>query len=177
MPVDDIQKRVAKIRSRFPDEAAFQKALKEVGLDPKTLRQLVARQLLVLTYVDERLGARVFVGPDELNRYYREVLTPEMQKRGQQPPPLEDVREDIREILKQQKLTQEMAKWTQELRTQGRRRHLLPAQPADRPLPPVVKTIDTKRPVRRRRNRRARSRRRSNTAPRTAPTPPAPART
>jgi hypothetical protein len=144
VPVDEIQKRVADIRSRFPDEAAFQKALKEVGLDPKTLRQLVARQLLVLTYVDERLGARVFVGPDELNRYYREVLTPEMQKRGQQPPPLEDVREDIRETLKQQKMTQEMAKWTQELRAKADVAIYSLAQQANRPLPPVVKTIDTK---------------------------------
>jgi peptidyl-prolyl cis-trans isomerase SurA len=145
VPVDEIQKRVADIRSRFPDEAAFQKALKEVGLDPKTLRQLVARQLLVLTYVDERLGARVFVGPDELNRYYREVLTPEMQKRGQQPPPLEDVREDIRETLKQQKMTQEMAKWTQDLRTKADVAIYSLAQQANRPLPPVVKTIDTKK--------------------------------
>jgi len=144
VPVDDIQKRVADIRSRFPDEAAFQKALKEVGLDSKTLRQLVARQLLVLTYVDERLGARVFVGPDELNRYYREVLTPEMQKRGQPPPPLEDVREDIRETLKQQKMTQEMAKWTQELRNKADVAIYSLAQQANRPLPPVVKTIDTK---------------------------------
>jgi peptidyl-prolyl cis-trans isomerase SurA len=141
VPVDEIQKRVADIRSRFPDEAAFQKALKEVGLDAKALRQLVARQLLVLTYVDERLGARVFVGPDELNRYYREVLTPEMQKRGQQPPPLEDVREDIRETLKQQKMTQEMAKWTQDLRTKADVAIYSLAQQANRPLPPVVKTI------------------------------------
>ena len=146
VPVDEIQKRVADIRSRFPDEAAFQKALKEVGLDLKTLRQLVARQLLVLTYVDERLGARVFVGPDELNRYYREVLTPEMQKRGQQPPPLEDVREDIRETLKQQKMTQEMAKWTQELRNRADIAIYSLAQQANQPLPPVVKTIDTKKP-------------------------------
>jgi peptidyl-prolyl cis-trans isomerase SurA len=145
VPVDEIQKRVADIRSRFPDEAAFQKALKEVGLDPKTLRQLVARQLLVLTYVDERLGARVFVGPDELNRYYREVLTPEMQKRGQQPPPLEDVREDIRETLKQQKMTQEMSKWTQDLRTKADIAIYSLAQQANQPLPPVVKTIDTKK--------------------------------
>jgi len=144
VPVDDIQKRVADIRSRFPDEAAFQKALKEVGLDPRTLRQLVARQLLVLTYVDERLGARVFVGPDELNRYYREVLTPEMQKRGQPPPPLEDVREDIRETLKQQKMTQEMAKWTQELRNKADVVVYSLSHPANAPLPPVVKTITGK---------------------------------
>ena len=86
----------------------------------------------MLTYVDERLGARVFVGPDDINRYYRDVLTPEMQKRGQPVPPLEDVREDIRETLKQQKMTQEMANWTQELREQGGRRHLL-RRPAGQP--------------------------------------------
>jgi peptidyl-prolyl cis-trans isomerase SurA len=145
VPVDEIQKRVADIRSRFPDEASFQKALKEVGVDSKGLRQLVARQLLVLTYVDERLGARVFVGPDELNRYYREVLTPEMQKRGQQPPPLEDVREDIRETLKQQKMTQEMAKWTQELRSKADVVIYTAAQQANQPLPPVVRTIEGKK--------------------------------
>jgi peptidyl-prolyl cis-trans isomerase SurA len=145
VPVAEIQARVAEIRSRFPDEAAFQKALKEVGVDAKGLRQLVARQLLVLTYVDERLGARVFVGPDELNRYYRETLTPEMQKRGQQPPPLEDVREDIRETLKQQKMTQEMAKWTQDLRAKADVIIYTQAQLANQSLPPVVKTIEGKK--------------------------------
>ncbi len=145
VPVAEIQARVAEIRSRFPDEPAFQKALKEVGVDAKGLRQLVARQLLVLTYVDERLGARVFVGPDELNRYYREVLTPEMQKQGQPPPPLEDVREDIRETLKQQKMTQEMAKWTQDLRAKADVAIYTLAQQANTPLPPVVKTIEAKK--------------------------------
>ncbi len=144
VPVEDIQKRVAEIRARFPDDAAFQKGLKEVGLDLKALRQLVARQLLVLTYVDERLGSRVFVGPDEINRYYREVLTPEMAKQGRQPPPLEDVREDIRETLKQQKMTQEMVSWTQELRKKADIVYSA-AQQAARPLPPVVKTIQGKK--------------------------------
>ena len=50
------------------------------------------------------------------------------------------MREDIRETLKQQKMTQEMASWTQELREQGGHRRLLRPR-ADQPLPPVVKTI------------------------------------
>src|SRR5215217_1044241 len=143
VPVDEIEKNVAKIRARFPDDAAFQKALREVGLDVKKLRQLVARQLLVFTYVDERLGPRVFVGLDDINRYYRTVLTPEMQRQGKAVPPLEDVREDIREVLKQQRLTQEVEKWTQELRDKADV-VVYADQPAGAPLPPVVKRIEGK---------------------------------
>ena len=139
VPVGEIEKRVAAIRARFPDEASFQKALKEVGLDLKGLRQLIARQLLVLTYVDERLGPRVFVTPDDISRYYRQVLTPEMQKRGQTAPPVEEVRDDIRETLKQQKTTQEVTSWTRELRQKAD--VVIYSGQAGQALPPVVKTI------------------------------------
>jgi len=140
VPVDEIEKNVAKIRAHFPDDASFQKALREVGLDANKLRQLVAHQLLVLTYVDERLGPRVFVSLEDINRYYRDVLTPEMQHRGQTVPPVEDVREDIREVLKQQRLTQEMEKWTQELRDRADV-VVYGDQSKAGPLPPVVKKI------------------------------------
>ena len=141
VPVDEIQRRVAAIRARFPDEAAFQKALKEVGLDTKGLRQLVTRQLLVLTYVDERLGPSVFVTPDDVNRYYRAVLVPEMQKRGQPAPPLDQVREDIRETLKQQKMTAQMESWTKGLREKADVLLYSADAPGGQPLPPVVKTL------------------------------------
>lgn len=144
VPVEEIEENVAKIRARFPDEAAFKKALQDVGLDLKGLRQLVARQLLVLAYVDERLGARVFVGLDDISRYYRTVLTPEMQKRGQPVPPLDDVREDIREVLKQQRMNQELEKWTAELRAAADV-VTYPDQAGDKPLPPVVKRIEAKK--------------------------------
>jgi parvulin-like peptidyl-prolyl isomerase len=140
VPVDDIEKAVAKVRAGFKDEASFQKAIKEVGLTPKGLRQLMARQLLVLTYVDERLGPRVFVTFDDINKYYRSVLTPEMQKKGQPVPPLDDVREDIREVLKQQKLTQELQTWTAELRAKADV-VIYPEQGPGGPLPPVVKKL------------------------------------
>jgi peptidyl-prolyl cis-trans isomerase SurA len=141
VPVDDIERAVAKVRAGFKDEASFQKAIKEVGLSPKGLRQLMARQLLVLTYVDERLGPRVFVTFDDINKYYRTVLTPEMQKKGQPVPPLDDVREDIREVLKQQKLTEELKTWTAELRAKADV-VVYSEQAGGGPLPPVVKKLD-----------------------------------
>jgi hypothetical protein len=140
VPVEEIERQVAKIRAGFADGAAFQRTLKEVGLDPRKLRQLVARQLLVLTYVDERLGPRVFVSLEDINRYYRDVLTPEMRRRGQPVPPVEEVREEIREVLRQQRLTQEIAKWTQELR--DRADVIIHGEGRSGPLPPVVMRIE-----------------------------------
>ncbi len=139
VPVDQINQEVQKIRSQLPDEAAFQKVLKQNGLTLKDLRQLVARQLMVLTYVDEQLGPRVFVSLDDISNYYQTVFVPEMQKRGQKTPPLEDVRDQIRAVLKEQRLNEAIEKWTEDLRRKADIQVFF--DPPSGPLPPVVKRM------------------------------------
>jgi peptidyl-prolyl cis-trans isomerase SurA len=140
IPVEEVEAEVTRIQKTFPDDRAFQKALSEVGLTLQGLRQRVTQQLLVLTYVDERLGPRVLIGNDEISKYYRSVLTPQMQKLGQAPPPEPEVRDQIREILKQQKLNDEMKKWTDGLRAKADI-VIHPEAGAEAPLPPVVKRV------------------------------------
>jgi hypothetical protein len=140
VPVDLIEKNVAEIRARFPNEEAFRKTLQDLGLTYQALRQLVARQLLVLTHVEEQLGPRVFVSLDDITQYYRTILTPEMQKRGQPVPPLDDVREQIRTVLKEQRLNQELDKWTEELRRNADI-HVYFDKPPEK-LPPLIKRIN-----------------------------------
>jgi peptidyl-prolyl cis-trans isomerase SurA len=142
VPVDEIEKQVEKIRAGFPDAAAFDRHLKEVGLSPAQLRQLVTRQLLVLTYVDERVGARVFVSQEDIRAYYDDVLTQEMKQQKQPVPPLEEVREQIRNILRDQRLNEEIDRWTRELRDRAEIANYFD-QP-QKPLPPVVKRIEKK---------------------------------
>jgi hypothetical protein len=142
IPVEMVEAEVTRIQKTFPDDRAFQKALAEVGLNLQGLRQRVTQQILVVTYVDERLGPRVLISNQEIAEYYAKVLTPEMRKRGVAPPPQEDVRDQIREAIKQEKLTVEMGKWTEELKAKA---DILvrPAGGGDKmvPLPPVVKKI------------------------------------
>ncbi len=139
VPVEEVDAHVAQIRARFKDDAAFQKALKEQGMTVKDLRRLVARQLMVLAYVDEQLGPRVFVSLDDINNHYRTVLTPQMQKQGQPVPPVEDVRDQIRAVLREQRLNDAIAKWTEELRRKADVQVFFD-QPQEK-LPPVVKKI------------------------------------
>ncbi len=116
VPVDEIEKQTAEIRSRFRDEAELDRRLTELGMTRAALSQLVARQIAILVYIDERLGPRVFVSLDDIRAYYDATLVPELEKRGEKAPPLDDVREEIRTVLKEQRLNDELARWSEELR-------------------------------------------------------------
>lgn len=135
--VQAIEAQVANLRARFPDAAAFERRLAELQLDDGELRQLVARQLLTLAFVEERLGPRVLVGLDEIRAYYDATLTPELRARGEEVPPLETVREPIRALLKEQRLNEEIDRWTSELRREADVIDTLDREPG-LPLPPVV---------------------------------------
>jgi len=116
VPVEVIEAHFQEVRARFPDPEAFAARLAELGLDAVALRQIVARQLMVLTFVEERLGPRIFVGLDEIRAYYEQILAPELRRRGEPVPPIEEVRERIRGVLKERRLNEEIARWTEELR-------------------------------------------------------------
>ena len=116
LPIDEVEGQYEAFRRQFGSEREFAQRLAELGLDDTGLKQLVARQLMVVTYVEERLGPRVFVAIDDITAYYDNVLSPEMRSTGQPLPPIEEVREQIREVVKQQRLNEEIDRWTEELR-------------------------------------------------------------
>lgn len=115
----EVEQAVQALESRFADRAAFEERLTEVGLTRDEVRQIVARQVMVLTYVDERLGPRVFVSLDDIREYYDSVFRPEMKQAGQAVPELDSVREQIRLVLREQRLNEEIERWTEELRLEA----------------------------------------------------------
>lgn len=119
LPTVAVEEGLAEIRGRFGSESQFSQRLAELDLETDSLRQLVARQLMVLTYVDERLGPRVFVDLEDIRAYYDTTLLPEMKARNATAPPLSEVREQIRDILKEQRLNEEIERWTEELRNEA----------------------------------------------------------
>jgi len=135
-PLEEVDAQYQALRERFPDEAAFRAELDRLGLDEAGVRQLLARQLAVLAYVEERLGPRIFVGLEEIRRYYDEELVPRLRTEGAEVPPIEEVRESIRALLREQLLDQEIERWTADLRSRADVVDLLDAP--ERPLPPEV---------------------------------------
>ncbi|TNF72524.1 MAG: hypothetical protein EP299_09540 [Acidobacteria bacterium] len=119
IPVAEVDRQFDQVREQFASDDAFSARLEEVGLDEQGLRQILARQMMVLIYVEERLGARVFVGLDEIQQYYHEVLVPELEEKGQPVPPQQEVREEIRAVLREMLLNEEIERWTEQLRQEA----------------------------------------------------------
>ncbi|HEX9800365.1 MAG TPA: hypothetical protein VGC00_09380 [Thermoanaerobaculia bacterium] len=139
-PLEDVERQIERLRARFPDEAAWQAELADLGLDEAEVRQLLARQLAVLSYLEQRLGPRAFVSIDEIQRYYDEELTPRLTTDGDPVPPIDEVREGIRALLREQKLDREIARWTAELRREADVVDLLDAE--EKPLPPPILVLE-----------------------------------
>lgn len=116
VPAAEIDDQVEATREAFGDPEAFATRLRELGLDRAALREVLARQLMILAYVEERLGARVFVSLADIQRHYDNNLVPQMRAQQLEPPPLPSVREEIRALLREQRLNEEIDRWTQELR-------------------------------------------------------------
>lgn len=138
-PLALLDRQMEETRSRFPSEGAFRAELARLGLDETSLRQLLARQLSVLAYVEERLGPRVFVSVDDIGHYYNEELLPQLARDGVAPtdiPALESVRESIRAVLRERRLNEEIDRWTADLRGKADVVDYLDREA--RPLPPVV---------------------------------------
>jgi hypothetical protein len=116
MSKEAIEARLTEIVSRFPSRADFDRALAETELTLDEVRALIKRQLQVEAYIDERFSPLIFVSLDEIEHYYSDVWSVERRNRGLSPRPLAEVREEIRDVLKKERLQAEIDKWTAQLR-------------------------------------------------------------
>lgn len=115
VPIDVVDGEFDRLQKSFGGPTKFAQALEELGLDEQGARQVLARQIMIWVYVEERLGARIFVGLEDIRQYYDEELVPQMVERGNEVPPIEEMREPIRTLLREQRKNDELERWTTEL--------------------------------------------------------------
>ena len=116
---DSIEARLLQIQQRFASPAEFTTALQHAELTLDEVRALIKRQLQVETYIQERFAPMIFVSTDEIENYYKTTWTQQRTARGLAVPPLNEVQDDIRTLLKSTRLQQEVEKWTTQLRARA----------------------------------------------------------
>jgi hypothetical protein len=115
---EEAGKLLEQARQKFPDDAAYQRALQALNMDKPTILRRLALQVVTLRLIDQRLRPAAWVEQSEIEDYYRNSFVPEYAHRaGGPPPPLEEVAGQIREILVQKKMDQLLTDWVAELRS------------------------------------------------------------
>ncbi|HEY6138056.1 MAG TPA: hypothetical protein VI670_09865 [Thermoanaerobaculia bacterium] len=119
IPKDSIEARLREIAARFASPAEFAAAMQNAELTEEEVRALVKRQLQVEAYIQERFAPLIFVSNDEIASYYNGPWSAQRRLRGLAVPPLNDVREEIRALLRSDRLQSEVEQWTARLRARA----------------------------------------------------------
>ena len=125
----EIDRETGRVENSFHDAAAFQQRLAAAGLTQSDLRRIVTRQIYLARYLDYKFRSSIQVDDAAIASYYRDHLVPEMQAKGQQAPPLEDVNAQISEVLIEQGVNDRTAAWFEETKPRLR----IELEPMDAP--------------------------------------------
>lgn len=113
--------RLEEIRRRFPDSEAYRKALERYGLTEAQLSQRLQRESDLMAFIQFRLRPQVQLDPSQVESYYESVLVPELRHQGQsEPPPLDEVRDSIEQILTQREIDRLLEEWIRQLRSRAK---------------------------------------------------------
>jgi hypothetical protein len=114
--------RVAEARKQSPQAAsseAWQVLLANYHLTEKDLLAHVREQVDVMRLVDARLRPAVEIDSKSIEAYYRDQFVPKLKQSGASEVPLAEVSAKIREVLTEQKVSELLVSWLQNLRSEG----------------------------------------------------------
>ena len=108
-------------RERFPDAESYQRELDRCGIRERDLRENLLLQMTMLRFIEYRFRPGIAVSDEEVSQYYEQKLLPEYrQRRAEAPPALEDSREQIEEILIEERVDRTLERWLQQAAGQAR---------------------------------------------------------
>jgi peptidyl-prolyl cis-trans isomerase SurA len=111
--------RVAEVRKQYPEASTNQgwrDVLAQYGLTESALRERLTLQLNLLRLVDARLRPAVDIDAQSIERYYNQELLPQLRHSGAKEVGLAEVTPKIKELLTEQKVSELLTSWLQNLR-------------------------------------------------------------
>jgi hypothetical protein len=129
-PAAEIDAESNRIQSSFPNPQAYRERLAALGMTPQSVRRMVQQQFYLARYLDYKFRPAVQIEDAAISKYYQDELTPALRARGQTPPPLDDLREQIREVLVQRGITERADGWFEETKSRLQI-EIMPAPRAD----------------------------------------------
>jgi hypothetical protein len=112
----DVQRGVDRLLKSFASPEEYEARKKQSGLGETDIRNMVAAQLYLRSYLDSRFRAAVQVDAKAIEDFYQKAVVVRAQERGQPPPTLEAASEYIQEALVEQGIDEQADRWLKESR-------------------------------------------------------------
>ncbi|HKC23615.1 MAG TPA: hypothetical protein VKF32_02680 [Thermoanaerobaculia bacterium] len=116
----DVEARLNELIARVEKDRGvpFDEVLRRARASRQEVTEWIKRGLALETYVRERISPTVKVTEAELKAYYEGPFRSEAKARGlEKLPPFTEVTEEVRELVRERKLNEEIERWTEALRT------------------------------------------------------------
>jgi peptidyl-prolyl cis-trans isomerase SurA len=116
---EQVAKRLAEIRKLYPgaeSDSGWQAVLQRYGFTEDEVRSRVSRTLDIMSLVEARLRPDVTIDSASISRYYNQQLLPQLQADGASSVPLAEVTPKIKELLTEQKVSELLVSWLENLR-------------------------------------------------------------
>ncbi len=120
VPQQQVDAALDSLRTSFPSPTAFSASLSARGLTEDELALLTRRQLTIQRYLESRFRPLVYVTDADVQRYYDEVLLPDVATAGEDPPPLASVETGIRRIMEEKAFNERIDEWIVRLKSRSR---------------------------------------------------------
>jgi hypothetical protein len=102
--------------SQTPPQTYAQR-LAELEMTPETVRRMVKQELYLARYLDYKFRPAVQIDDAAIETYYDKELGPELAAKNQKLPPLDEVRETIRELLVQRGINERASSWFEDTKS------------------------------------------------------------
>jgi hypothetical protein len=112
----DVQRGVDRLLKSFASLEEYEARKKQSKLGETDIRNMVAAQLYLRSYLDSRFRAAVQVDAKAVEDFYQKAVVVRAQERGQPPPTLEAASEYIQEALVEQGIDEQADRWLKESR-------------------------------------------------------------
>jgi peptidyl-prolyl cis-trans isomerase SurA len=115
------------LKAMYSSETDFQNALQAGAITVDQLTRRLWWQLTLLRFIDYRFRPGIQIPAADVQAYYRQQVS-EWEQKGTKPiPTLEESRDQIEEILTQQRIDQALEQWIQDTKKQVAIKYLDPA--------------------------------------------------
>jgi hypothetical protein len=115
---EDVDRAYAQLEKQFKSAEEFQSRCAGVGLTEAAVRRQLREQLYLSRFLDFRFRPAAQIDDQQIADYYKTEFEPQLKKRGEAVPPIENVEDTIREVLVLRAINDRATTWLDDTRKQ-----------------------------------------------------------